>query len=305
MLGDGEAFLLIAATTAFQWGVIWLAARLRRGPRLPCPWAVLFAASGVMLLGVAGSTSVLQFITAGLSEYPTWIALPYVFTMLVLSRSPVHGLLGTAALGLSFLTRTNQAPALLALLLVFLARAWRDRRRVALGGVGVLIVLVLLPVAHNVYYGGRAVLIATTGGIPENVVAPPSLWLAAASDPAAREEVWRHLRYLLYLTTTGEGFLQVVMHGLQLAWLAGLIGLVVARRPIPLHAWVAMALPVLYLGVHLVYQVQVYYPRHLVAGHLAMGVTAMYAARLGGGPSRAMRDREPSGRGPAGPAPGV
>ena len=70
------------------------------------------------------------------------------------------------------------------------------------------------------------------------------------------------------------------MHGLQAAWI--LAALLVARRwrwsRVP--AALLLLVPALYLGVHLFYTVTVYYPRHLITAYLAMGVAALYAARL-------------------------
>jgi hypothetical protein len=42
-----------------------------------------------------------------------------------------------------------------------------------------------------------------------------------------------------------------------------------------------MALPLVYLGVHLVYHVEFYYPRHVIAGHLAMGLVTLFAVGRG------------------------
>ena len=52
-----------------------------------------------------------------------------------------------------------------------------------------------------------------------------------------------------------------------------------------------LGLPLLYLGVHLVFQVDTYYPRHIVAGHLAMAVVALYAIGRGFGPAPDAPDR--------------
>jgi hypothetical protein len=42
-----------------------------------------------------------------------------------------------------------------------------------------------------------------------------------------------------------------------------------------------VALPLLYLGVHFVYVVDDYYPRHIIAGHLAMGLVSLNALGRG------------------------
>jgi hypothetical protein len=40
-----------------------------------------------------------------------------------------------------------------------------------------------------------------------------------------------------------------------------------------------------YLGVHLVYVVDFYYPRHVIAAHLAMVLVTLYAVGRGFGPA--------------------
>jgi hypothetical protein len=45
-----------------------------------------------------------------------------------------------------------------------------------------------------------------------------------------------------------------------------------------------MGLPLVYLAVHLVYHVDFYYPRHIIAAHLAMGLVTLNA--LGRGRAR-------------------
>jgi hypothetical protein len=72
--------------------------------------------------------------------------------------------------------------------------------------------------------------------------------------------------------------LEPVVRGLQILWLVAAGQALFGRR----LSWPAQLLvllvPALYLGVHLVYQVTVYYPRHVIAGYLSMGIVTMYAA---------------------------
>ncbi len=186
---------------------------------------------------------------------------------------------GATLVGLSFLTRTNHAPALLAIWLIFLGRVYRRRPQSAILASALVLAIGLLPLAHNLYYGGRWVLVTSSADLPANLVFPPARWLTIAHDAEARDAAWTHLRYLLYLTSSGEALLQPVMHGLQAAWI--LAALLVARRW--RWSWMRTTLlllvPALYLGVHLVYTATVYYPRHLISGYLAMGVVALCAAR--------------------------
>jgi hypothetical protein len=62
-------------------------------------------------------------------------------------------------------------------------------------------------------------------------------------------------------------------------WLAVLVKalLAVRRRSLSRTGWLLLLLPVAYLAPHLIYNVDVYYPRHILIGYLAMGVSAIGA----------------------------
>ena len=279
LFGDGELLLLAASLAALNWALFWLAARLWRGPRPTRAGIALFVGAGLLLLGLANSATVVTFAQAPLSEYPTWILLPLLVPLLFCSGRPRDWLGGATLVGLSFLARPNHAPALLAIWLIFLGRIYRRRPRAAILASALVLVIGLLPLAHNLYYGGRWVLVVSSAELPANLVFPPSRWLAVAHDAEARDAAWTHLRYLLYLTSSGEALLQPVMHGLQAAWI--LAALLVARRwrGSRVSAALLLLVPAFYLGVHLVYTATIYYPRHLISAYLAMGVVALYAAR--------------------------
>jgi hypothetical protein len=248
----------------------------------------LFVGAGLLLLGLANSATVVTFVQAPLSEYPAWIFLPLLVPLLFGSDRPRDWFAGAALMGLSFLTRANHAPALVAVWSIFLGHAYRRRPRPALLASALVLALGLLPLAHNRYYGGRWVFVTSSADLPANLVFPPARWLTIVHDASAREAAWTHVRYVLYLTTSGEGFLQPVMHGLQAAWI--LAAVLVARRW--RRSWASallLLLPVLYLGVHLVYTATIYYPRHLISGYLAMGIVALCAAR----PPHGLRGPDP------------
>jgi hypothetical protein len=279
LFGDGDLLLLASSLTALNWALFWLMARLWRGPRPTRAGTVLFVGAGLLLLGLANSATVVTFVQAPLSEYPTWIFLPLLVPLLFCSDRTRDWLGGAALVGLTFLARANHAPALLAIWLIFLGRVYRRRPRPAILATALLLVMGLLPLAHNLYYGGRWVLVTSSTDLPANQPFPPSRWLAAVHDAETRGALWTHLRYLLYLTSSGEALLQPVIHGLQAAWILAIW--LVARwwqRP-----WIRppllVVLPACYLGVHLVFATIIYFPRHLISGYLAMGVVALYAAR--------------------------
>ncbi len=279
LFGDGELLLLAASLAALNWALFWLMARLWRGSRPTRAGIALFIGAGLLLLGLANSATVVTFVQAPLSEYPTWIFLPLLVPLLFCSDRTRDWLGGAALVGLSFLTRANHAPALLGIWLIFLGRAYRRRPRSAILASALVLLMGLLPLAHNLYYGRRWVFVTSSADLPANLSFPPTRWLTIVHDAEARDAAWTHVRYLLYLTSSGEALLQPVMHGLQAAWILAVF--LVARRW--RWSWIRVSpllvLPALYLGVHLVYTTTIYFPRHLISGYLAMGVVALYAAR--------------------------
>jgi hypothetical protein len=103
--------------------------------------------------------------------------------------------------------------------------------------------------------------------------------------------------HIFYLHTLRDAFPRgeyvswVAIHSIQVLWLTvGLLTL--ARRTAPWMTKMLLGLPLLYLGVHLMFQVDIYYPRHIVAGHLAMAVVALYAPGRGPGPAPSAPDRK-------------
>jgi hypothetical protein len=303
VLGEGDGFLSIAALTALYWALCWALARLWPRPRPPAPRAITFAAMAGLTLALASSPPVVFFVQVSLSEYPTWIFLPLLFPLLFLSRSPRDWLRGALLVGLSCLTRLNQIPPLLALMGVFAWRACRIRRRPALIAVGLVLATLPLPAAHNLYYGGKLVWSTGNQGAPVNSVLPPRALLRFADDPKVRDRAWYQVDHMFYLHTLrdrfprGEHVSWVAIHGMQLLWLAvGLLTL--ARRGAPGTTKILLGLPLVYLGVHLFFVVDFYYPRHIIAGHLAMGLVTLYAVGRGFGPGPA-HGRSAAPRAPA------
>ncbi len=138
----------------------------------------------------------------------------------------------------------------------------------------------LLPLAHNLYYGGRTVLFTTTATDPATLGMPIGTLAKVPSDATAPAELSVQLRGLLFLppwpSRVSAGDFAVVLHGLQAAWIAALW--LAWRRRLPADVTLLVLVPALYLAVHIVYDVRIYYPRHILAGYFAMGLVAMAAA---------------------------
>lgn len=285
LLGDGDGLVSLLALTALYWAICWALTRLWPRPRPTGFRAAAFGVMAVLLLALWSSPPIVFFVQVSLSEYPTWIFLPLLFPLLFVSRSPRDWLRGGLLAALSFLTRLNHIPALLALMAVFAWRACRIRPRPVLAVAGLVLAMLLLPAAHNLYYGRRLVWTTMQLGPATTSVAPGEL-ASLLTNPAVRDRVWYQVDHMFYLHALRDPFPRgdwvswVAIRGIQLVWLAAVF-LTLARRAAPGTTKVLMGLPLVYLAVYIVYHVDFYFPRHIIAGHLAMGLVTLHAVGRG------------------------
>jgi hypothetical protein len=133
--------------------------------------------------------------------------------------------------------------------------------------------------------------------LPINLVLPPGRLMRVGSDPEAAAIAASQLRGLVYrastITGAGPEYRQLALgfHGLQLLWALLVFPVVLPRSGLHASARVLWLLPLAYLGVHLFYVQYYYYPRHIIIGHLAMGVVATYLLS-----PRALAGRQPVSR---------
>jgi hypothetical protein len=280
VLGDGDPLIDLLGWTALHWTLFWAACTLRGTARIGRARAALFGLAAALTLALAGSVVVVKMIQHSLSEHVTWIFMAAAFALLG-SRSVHRWPVGAAFLGAAIITRPNQAPALLCVAVAFLGAALWRRRRVAFVAGAVGCAVSLLPLAHNLYYGGSPVIFTTTAIHPATLGVPVATLARMTSDPAARAEVIVQVRALMFLapgpsrTLDGER-VKFVLYGLQAAWFAALC--LAIGGSVPANRRLLALVPALYLAVHVVYDVRVYYPRHILAAYFGMGLVTMAIA---------------------------
>ena len=289
VFGDGDVLVSTFARTLLVMAVLYMAWTFRATGAIGRGVA---AAAGTLALVLVNSSVVVALIRSGISEYPTWIAFPLCFSLWF--RPPGgRTTLGAFLLGLSVITRINQAPGLLYLFGLRAGLALRQRTRGFLLAGGVLAVMAALPAVHNYVYGGRLVLMTTSADHPENFQITPTTYLQIWHDEGARTRVKEQLSNLFF-TRRPNRPVWLVFRGLQALWVAALCSVFVRihlsitqgvtvsliRRPwVPgdFHRLLVLLTPAIFLAPHLFFQVNVYYPRHIVIGHLAMAAVALYA----------------------------
>jgi hypothetical protein len=275
LLGDGDLLVLAAGLAALGFAVVWMVARLG-GPATSRRGTAGLAVVGLLVLVLVTSPPGLRAVQLPLSEPAAWTALLLLFPLLAVPRTARAGPVGAGLAGLAAGIRPNLAPALAALVGLFVLAA--PRRRRALAAAAGFALVAALPLAHNLHYGRRVVLATTSGGVAANLTLPPLRLLGLATDGAIRAQAWIHLRRLVVPEPSADPALAVAMHGLQAAWLgAALVTLACWRRT---HGASRLLLlwPLTVLGVQFFYDTPNYYPRHLVASYLALGLVAAQVA---------------------------
>jgi len=299
VFGDGEGLVVAWEMAALNVGLLWMFWSFgvkRASPR----WRGLVAnaAAVLLVLLVNSRNDVEELVANGASESFTWMAFPVlVATLFGPSRRRLHRL-GLALAALSLTCRINQAPALLWMVVVFLA--WYQRPagwRHVIAAAALFLVIVLWPLAHNARYGGQWVLGATSATIPDNLIVQPAQLLHPG---AALPAIWTLSEGVFYYGRGrdyfGGGRLTLVLRGLQLLWIVAIAWTWAAPGGARGRRLALLCVPLLYLGVHLVYQVTSYYPRHIIIGHMAMGVMA-FLALTSGRRRESQKHRQPLRRG--------
>jgi len=288
LLGDADPLIDLLGWSALHWTLLWAASVLRGTARIAPARAALFGAGAALTLALAGSVIVVKMIQASLSEHVTWIFIAAAFALLG-SRSAGRWPVGAAFLAAALITRPNQAPALFCIAIAFLGAALWRRRRVAFVAGAVGCAVALLPLAHNLYYGGSPVIFTTTATNPATLGVPVATLARMASDPAARAAVTTQVRALMFLapgpskTLDGER-VKFVLYGLQGVWLAALC--LAIGGSVPGSRRLLALVPALYLVVHVFYDVRFYYPRHILAAYFGMGLVTMAIAAARSRPAR-------------------
>jgi len=261
---------------------------MRNVPGLDAALIALLIAVALVLVAQAVGVDMVR---AGFSEYPAWVFFLLGLFCLLGVRSFRSAALGVGFAALASTFRFDQAVGL-ALLCGLIAVAWArdasaDRREMLLGltGLGIVFVVIgALPAVHNLYYGHQVAFLLRTPNLPVNFPVPYSKALTALVDPKLRPVLVSQLRGVADVAPAVPSTqivgarlaFDVAVHGLQVAWLAAVAATVARRRHVSIVGKLLLVLPLAFLVPHLIIQVYVYYPRHIVAGYLAMGLATSY-----------------------------
>lgn len=278
LFGDGDVLRTIFSFVSVNIAAIAAALWIGRNVSAVSKRLAMVVVIG-LVLEVLNSGAVRTFLEASASESPTWALIPLLIAIpFVRPRSRWPWVLGPAAAALTIITRPNQALAGLVFLVVFILAAPAGRRRSLAIGLGLFVVVALLPSLHDAIYGNRFHLAITSGTTSQTLNIPPSRLIHFFSDASVRNELRVHAEEILDLTGPPGSWsfaLSLFMHALLLCWLAAVVFAIRARRRFARGQVLATALPAAYLLPHLIYQVDTYFPRHIIAGYETMAFVAI------------------------------
>ena len=216
-----------------------------------------------------------QWLIQGISEYPTWVFLLFSFYFFNSERTLRNWILTAMLLAFSFITRTNQLPGILIFFLIFFISVWKKKKHIALIGLVLFIGIGSLLAWHNYFYGGQFVLLPTSGKAGINFVLPPGQIINQFNDPETQRIFWRQMHLLIGLSPDAQWMTTLSMQIILLLWLVTLIlGIINVKRNRLINL-LFLTLPIFYLGVHIFYAADSYYPRHLTVSYIALAMVAI------------------------------
>jgi hypothetical protein len=273
LFGDGNVLYSVAQLAAFFGGIFWLF-RMAGKQTIPTIRSILLIGLGCSLVFLGGYY-VSNTIREGLSEYDTWILLLWALPALYWLSSAGSILSGSTGLAISCTIRSNQILGILWILFLTVTRAWRKQRKTVLLAGVLLLGIALLPLIHNLYYGHQWVLVATSGDIPANLTLPPSTWLAfLQGDPSAGNTIREQIGMLFLIAKVSRSIVPTLaaMAFIFIIWILA-TGYWILRRE--KNLWTLLVVPLFYLAPHFFYQINNYYPRHIVIAYLSMAIVTV------------------------------
>jgi hypothetical protein len=249
-------------------------------------------ALGGTVLAVLGCTllvsgqEVVSFVRDPLSEPATWILIPGACILLLLVRRRWAFVGASALCGLAFITRADQGIGLVALMgcgavaLIqserAMGRPWRSFRWPAIAALGAFVGVALLPALHNLVYGGKPQLLVNTPHIPQVYPFTLSDVPRLCCNSAVQTAFLRQLRRLTVVGAGSGAAFTIISHLIQIVWLGAVIVVIGNWRRTDVLGRVVAFLPLAFMVPQLFLEVNVYYPRHVIADYLVMGLSSAY-----------------------------
>jgi hypothetical protein len=279
LFGDGDVLRSIFAFVTVSLPLVAVGFMVRPSRVSPPLMAATAALVGASLL-VVSSPDVRTLLVAGASEGVTWALIPLVAAIPIFApRSRWPWVVGPAALALTVAITPTQLLAALVLIVAMGYAVRPEQRRSFVLGVALALAVTFLPSLHDTIYGGRFLEFGLTSGTtPGAMQIQPEDLLQVLWDGNVQSKLWTHIQQILYVGGPSAPYsttLALLLPALLLSWIAALVYSLRRRHSVPRGRLIALAAPAAYLLPHLLYQVDDQFPRHLVAGYLAMAAVTI------------------------------
>lgn len=290
VFGDGARGVVLVLTLFLAGSMFFLLIRLKRNffPDLPQKiWLVssIFAFAWMLLVH---SPSVLRLLSWHASEIPAWALLILTFGLLLSEPSTKRLLLISILLGLVFVIRPNHLFTCVLIILVAIGLNSPRHRLKALttAGVGPFLGVSALPVLHNLYYG-RMFRILPTGSETVRDLSVGELLSYPWVEPARSlllEKISRFFNPTMLTGAQGEITARLFILVWPLVIFSGLWIFGTRQVSNSSSPWVIkgfLLIPMGYLPTMILYDVDTYYPRHVIAFVLSIGLSGLAAHVIG------------------------
>ena len=219
----------------------------------------------------------LSFALAPSSEYTTWILIFVSFGLIIRGNISQQIAIGATILaGLTSQFRPNQAfGALFLFLLIQSGLELSGNSRRVLDRIQLLIVFAVtasLSLIHNIYYGEQFLMFSTTGPVNSNFSYSSLLHIFDDEEARAIFLSWLGMNFNYGLHQTP---LSISFWIFDILWLLA-VAQIIRLKNIEVRTWLVLIFPLAYLVPQIPYDIASYYPRHIVATHLAFGLSGLY-----------------------------
>jgi hypothetical protein len=302
--GDGSTITTAAIFAGLYMGLMFVAVRMWQpakdfGSRhTDIAVSALRLLPGVALYIILAWFMLYSAVGTFLSEVPTWIFLLFAAPLLLAPRRESDIFIGTCLAGLAYLSRVDQAPGVVALVMLSAVALLPDGRPLLMGKTrrqvlslylscgAILFGIASFTAAHDLYFGGRFMIFPGEASAAVNMPLPPSELLHVFTSSSIRATLFSQLRGVLDLPSAATAVHKPfpwAVHLVQATWLVAVGYALLRLKRMSVGTWALLLLPVVFLVGYTFAQVYTYYPRHVVAGYLMAGVcTFAFFGRLTG-----------------------
>ena len=283
LLGDGDGWTSIFLLSALYFGIFYFFNSILSEHRYRIQQKAFFILIEILLLLMVNLEVVNKFVYKDASEVHPWILLSIILSFLLFGTNENSWKFGVILLGISGITRLTHIPALLTVFLIFIVfRIWKSK-----GGLKlsiylflILLIIMLLPLFHNIYYGGEFEFFRESREISINADLTPDVWIGAIDNSQFWNLLFQRLALIFQVSDDYPGISYILaFHGLQIVWAVLIVYCLLFWKSISSESKFLLLIPMIYLGVFLYFRINTYYYRNIVAGHLAMGLVSAYFFR--------------------------